>query len=75
MDPKDIEILEKLKLKQGFNKKDEIFELDRFINRFKDINQFNNPSYQEMFNLLIENRLNIINEEYLLNSNIQIFIS
>lgn len=63
MDRKDIEILEKLKEKTDFNKKEEIFELDKFINRFKDVNQYNDPLYQEIFTCLIDNRLNIINEK------------
>jgi hypothetical protein len=63
MDMNDSEILVRLKEKQGFNKKEEIFELDKFINKFIDIDQYDDPLYTEMFKYLIENRLNIIKEE------------
>lgn len=66
MDKKDLEIIEKLKEKQGYNRKTEIFELDNFINRFKDIEQYNDREYQDMFIYLIENRLNIVNERYVI---------
>ena len=63
VDKKDLDIIRKLKIKDDFNKKEELFELDEFIIRFKDVSQYNYSVYEDMFKYLIENRLNIVNEK------------
>jgi hypothetical protein len=54
---------ESLKLKNGFNKREEILQLDLFINKFKESEQFNEDIFKEMFLNLIENRLNISSDK------------
>ena len=42
---------------KNLNKKEEIFQLDAFINNFQSEEKFDNPKYHELFQILIEFKL------------------
>jgi hypothetical protein len=56
MEISEDKLIQILKSKNS-NKKDEIFQLDAFINNFQSEQKFNHPSYYELFVVLIENKL------------------
>jgi hypothetical protein len=50
-------------LKKGIPKKDEILQLDQFINRYASDDQYDGQIYVEIFNLLVTSRICKINEK------------
>jgi hypothetical protein len=58
---KDKKLLESLKM--HLNKKEEIFLLEDFIIRYKSDDQYDGYIYKEIFNLLINSKLDCINEK------------
>lgn len=67
MDKFDQKLLDNLRLNiSDINRKEEIFLLDEFINRYNSDQQYNDENYSEMFKILLNLRLKItINETYL----------
>ncbi len=56
MEKYEDKLIQILKAKNSI-KKDEIFELDAFINKIQSEHNFNHPNYHELFIVLIENKL------------------
>lgn len=59
----DVKLLESLNNITNINKKEEIFQLDSFINNYQSDDQYNDKIYSDIFVALISNRLNLINEK------------
>jgi hypothetical protein len=62
MDKDDVR-LQDLLSKNFSDRKEEIFQLDNFINRYKNDSQYDHPDYGKIFSLLIETRIGLINEK------------
>ena len=50
-------------LKNSQNRKDEIFQLDEFINRYQSDEKYEHSLYTNIFNLLLQDKLNRVNEK------------
>jgi hypothetical protein len=61
MDNVDRLLLENLK--KRIDKKEEILQLDQFINRYSTDDQYDGALYVELFNTIMATRIKIINEK------------
>jgi hypothetical protein len=50
-------------LKNSQNRKDEIFQLDEFINRYQSDENYEHSLYTNIFNLLLQDKLICVNEK------------
>jgi hypothetical protein len=50
-------------LKKNIDKKEEVLQLDQFINRYSTDDQYNEQLYIEIFNTIISTRILIINDK------------
>ena len=50
-------------LKKGIDRKEEILQLDQFINRYTSDDQYDNHLYIEIFNTVMDSRIHTINEK------------